>query len=299
MTRRGFTALLAAGTLRAESQATFDFHSGLWVNLHNVLYNMAAGKKDGRQPGLSALKLEELAVWNDSLNYYDANVISHAFGEFPMIVISEELSAAGSAESLKTKDPDRIFQILEKAAPVYRAHWWPEHDRKNREWIDTVSPLVTAHEGALKPALARAYDTRWPRERVRVEVSYYLTGGSGYTSLEPTLTTVSSWSKRNAGAAGVETLFHEAGHAMMARVQKEIDSYKKHLPKDLWHALMFYTTGELVSRRLPEVEPYAIKYGLWESGWPGVLEVLKRRWKPFLDGQGTFREAIDAVVMES
>jgi hypothetical protein len=59
---------------------------------------------------------------------------------------------------------------------------------------------------------------------------------------------------------------------------------------------MFYTTGELMRKCLPEVEPYAIKYGLWEQGWRGVYDVMERHWKPFLDGDGTFREAIDGVV---
>jgi hypothetical protein len=287
MTRRGFAGMLAAEMLSGWSadQTTFDFHSGFWVNLHFVLYNMAAGKKDGREPNLSALNPAETAVWNDALRYYEANMIGHAFGELPMIKLNQ-----GFAKGVPSP-------ILEPAASIYRAHWWTEHDRKNREWIDEVTPLVAAHEDFLRTALARAYDMPWPKQRVHVEVSYYLTGASGYTSLRPTLTTVSSWSKRNAGAAGVETLFHEAGHAQMTRVQqamKRVNRRPAH--DDLWHALMFYTTGELVRKCLPEVEPYAIKYGLWEQGWRGVYDVMVRHWKPFLDGQGTFREAIEGVV---
>jgi hypothetical protein len=304
ITRRGFVGTLAAAALHGSpaSQTTFDFHSGFWTNLHFVLYNQAAGRKDGRDPDLSALSTTEKATWNEALGYYGASVIDYQFGDFPMILISQALALAEGAARVEGKEP--VYNVLEKAAPVYRAHWWTEHDRKNRAWIDQITPLIAAHEGALRPALARAYDAPWPEERIRAEVSYYLTATSGYTSLEPTLITVPSWSKRNTGAAGVETMFHEAGHGLVGHVEKEIDAAatrlgRRPVHKDLWHAVMFYTTGELVRRRLPEVEPYAIKYGLWEQGWPGVFEVMERRWKPFLDGHGNFHDAIESVVAES
>lgn len=306
MTRREFAGLVATGAICGSppSQTTFDFQSGFWIKLHFVLYNLASGRKEGRLPDVSALSAAEAAAWNGALDYYEANVIAHAFGEFPMILIAGELASQEGAQRLKKPEtPDPVYPVLESAAPVYRAHWWAEHDRKNREWIDVIAPLIATHEDALRPALARAYDTKWPQKPIRAEASYYLTRSAGYTSLNPTLVTVSSWSTRNAGVAGIETVFHEAGHSLVQRMQDEIDAAASRLGRkpahaDLWHALMFYTTGELVRRRLPTVEPYAIKYGMWEHDWPGLFEILERRWKPFLDGQGSFREAIGTIVAE-
>lgn len=68
---------------------------------------------------------------------------------------------------------------------------------------------------------------------------------------------------------------------------------------DFWHGLMFYTTGELVRRQVPELVPYAIKYGMWETNWPNFLPVLEEDWKQFLDGHGTFRGSMDRVVADS
>jgi hypothetical protein len=196
-----------------------------------------------------------------------------------------------------------VIRALERAAPIYRAHCRTEHNSRNQEWIDQVTPLIARYEKTLRPALAHAYHVRWPNGRIRVEMSYYTTGAAAYTSLGPTLITISSWSQRNQGSAGVETIFHEAGHSLVQKVRDEIGaaenrSGKKLSHQDLWHAVMFYTTGELVRQQLPEVIPYAIKYGMWEKNWPNTLPVMEEDWKPFLDGRGRFRDSIDRLVAD-
>jgi hypothetical protein len=135
-------------------------------------------------------------------------------------------------------------------------------------------------------------------------MSYYTTGASAYTSLWPTIVTISSWSRRNEGPAGLETLFHEAGHCLIQKVQDEIRRAEKRQGKQLsrqkpWHAVIFYSTGEVVRQYLPAVVPYAIKYGLWESELTGFLPVMEKDWKPFLDGSGRFKDAIDRIVADS
>ncbi|MGP0075830.1 MAG: hypothetical protein ACLPWF_28270 [Bryobacteraceae bacterium] len=139
-------------------EATFEFHSGFWVNLHHTLYNQAAGKKAGRMPDLSALTPAETAAWNEALDYYGRNFINHDFLEPSMVRINVPLALPGEAASLDAVQlPEPVLQILEKAAPVYRAHWWPEHNRKNHEWIDQVTPLIAEYEKVLKPELSHAY----------------------------------------------------------------------------------------------------------------------------------------------
>jgi hypothetical protein len=298
--------LLFQSVLSGEAtQTTFEFHSGFWVNLHHTLYNQAAGKKAGRTPNLSGWKSAETTVWNEALDYYERNLAEHDLLEFSMIRINGALAAAGDAASLNTsKVPKPLIQILQKAAPVYRAHWWTEHNRKNHEWIDQVTPLIAGNEKALRPALAHAYNTPWPKGRIRVEMSYYTTGKSAYTSLRPTIVTISSWSQRNEGPAALETIFHEAGHSLIQKLTDEIGKAENRLGRklshqDLWHAMIFYTTGELVRRNLSELVPYAIKYGMWESAWPNSLPVMEKDWKPFLDGNGDFRESVARIVADS
>lgn len=297
--------LMKAAALGQAGQTTFEFHSGFWVNLHHTLYNTSAGKKVGRAPNLSAFSPAETAAWNDAVAYYDRNLVDHDFLEYSMIRINSALAAAADKASLRGSDvPAPLIRVLEEAAPVYRARLWEDHDRKNREWIDQVSPLIAKYESILKPALAHAYDSPWPRERIRVEMSYYTTGASAYTSIGPTLVTISSWSQRNQGPAGLETIFHEAGHGLVQKIRDEISAAEKRSGRklahdDLWHAMMFYTTGTIVRQQVPEITPYALKYGMWEHNWPDTLPVLDKDWQPFLDGKARFKEAIDRVVADS
>ena len=100
----------------------------------------------------------------------------------------------------------------------------------------------------LSGQLAEVYQRPWPSERLRVDVVWY--GGSfgAYTSLDPIHVTISSHDPRNRGVYGFEVLFHEASHALASAVTKATIAYNfrerdKPIPRDFWHALLFYTTS--------------------------------------------------------
>lgn len=288
------------------SQTTFDFYSSFWVNLHHTLYNQAYVQRAGRAPDLSALNPAEAAAWNDAVAYYGENIINHDFLEPGMGSINKALARAGNAASLGA--PQELTKdhaaILERVAPIYRSHWWPDHDRKNREWIAAATPLVAKHEAALKPALARAFDTPWEKHPIHVEMSYYVTNASAYTAIFPTLVTVSSSSPRTVGPAMIEVLFHESSHALIVKARNELSrearKRKTDLPyPDFWHALLFYTNSEIVKKQLPELEPYANKYGMWQNNWPLAFPLFEKDWKPFLEGKRSFRYALKQIVADS
>jgi len=206
--------------------------------------------------------------------------------------------------------------VLEQAAPIYRAQWWNEHDRRNREWIAGVAPLVERMGGPLSQDIARVYQSRWPHEPIPVDVVFYGGPFGAYTSLEPTHITVSSSDPRNQGMSAFEILFHESSHALATSVQdgitKACHARGIPIPRDLWHALLFYTTGELVRRAAVQGElraagsapssavapytPYAKRNGLYSRGWQDYERVLEGYWQPYLDGKADFDHAISAVV---
>ena len=139
---------------------------------------------------------------------------------------------------------------LEAAAPVYRAHLWPEHDRANRRWILRVAPLVIEQGVGLSERLADIYETHWPRQKIRVDVAAYANLAGAYTTLDPLRVTIASLDSRNQDAEALEVLFHEASHGIAEPVQdaiiRECRQRDKAIPRDLWHALIFYTTGEVL-----------------------------------------------------
>ena len=66
---------------------------------------------------------------------------------------------------------------------------------------------------------------------------------------------------------------------------------------DLWHAVLFYTTGDAVRRELDEAgageyEPMMFAQGIFKS----FHETVKSNWTAYLDGDRTLEEAAEDLV---
>jgi hypothetical protein len=190
---------------------------------------------------------------------------------------------------------------------VYRAHWWTEHDRTNHAWIEAIAPRVQQLGPDLINQLTTVYHAKWQTEPIAVDVTAYASWAGAYTTLHPTHITMSGADPRNQAPAGLEILFHEASHALVETVSdgiaRECQARKKQTPRDLWHALLFYTTGEIVKRALIKsgldtYTPYAYQHGLYDRarGWKDYQRVLERYWQPYLDGKTDFDPALADVV---
>jgi hypothetical protein len=139
------------------------------------------------------------------------------------------------------------------------------------------------------PRLAAAYSTPWSDAPIRVDVVWYGKRVTAYTTLFPTRITVPTGDPRDSRLDGLEALFHEASHGLVAKLQKAISEdlrrEGKLLPRpDLWHAMLFYTTGEIVAEAIakdtPGHLPYATSQGLWERSWPNYPQIFEKEWKP-------------------
>lgn len=139
-----------------------------------------------------------------------------------------------------------------------------------------------------------------------MDVVSYAGPFGGSTTLDPVHITISSTDARNQGMAGFEILFHEASHALagavFAGIAKECRARDMPIPRDLWHALLFYTTGQMVKRLIEQrgaassYTPYAYRYGLYDRGWQDYQRALERYWQPYLDGKVSFDRALSELV---
>ncbi len=306
----------------------FEFHSGFWLNLHHTLYRMARSQRAANSAanpaaansGIANLSPAEQRVWTAAIVYYSKTYAdSDLTVSLEMILIKNQLGDFETCEDLvghkkKSCDaglPAKLTEVLDAAAPVYRARLWPEHDRANRRWISAVAPLVRRNGLDLAHRLAEIYQTNWPKDRIRVDVTSYASLTGAYTTLDPLRVTVSSADARNQGPEALEVLFHEASHGIADSVQdaifRECRQREKPIPRDLWHALLFYTTGELIrplaldsggstSGSASGYVPYAVREGLYKRGWENYLRLLTEYWQPYLDGRVTFDDAIAHMV---
>jgi hypothetical protein len=237
--------------------------------------------------------------------------INNRLSEMEMCADLEGKSSTACQSGLQSG----LVEALNRAAPIYRAHWWADQDRANREWIAQVTPMVQQMGVELSEQLVNVYQKPWPRGRLRVDVVWYGGPYGAYTSLNPTHVTISSHDARNQGAYGFEVLFHESSHALAGTVteaiNREFRKRDKPIPRDLWHALLFYTTGELVRRDLAygttpadllqgidprTYQPYAARFGLYSGGWEGFRTLLDLYWRPYLDGRISFDSAIARIA---
>ena len=320
----------------------FELHSGFWINLHHTLYHEAKEKmapsppqaKGGKTSGPSvklapgakaSLNAGEQQAWNGAVAYYVENYAEKdLLFTTELIQLKNQLGDFEDCDEVSGKNkkicdaglPPKLAQVLEAAAPVYRAHFWPEHDRANRRWILRVAPLVIEQGVGLSERLADIYQTSWPREKIRVDVSAYADRAGAYTTLDPLRVTISSLDSRNEGNEALEVLFHEASHGIAAPVEeaiiRECRQRDKAIPRDLWHALIFFTTGEVVRPVLAGADqahggpngnasesgytPYALREGLYKRGWKDYYSLLQRFWQPYLDGKATYDDAIARMV---
>jgi hypothetical protein len=350
-------ALPAAAIAQQSSSAygplpVFEFHSGFWVNLHHMLYyegklreappastprvnSVPQIKLKTMKDAATALSPAERLAWDNSVAYYARNYAKKdLLFNNDLVLLKNQLDDFEDCDELsgtrkKSCDaglPASLTQALEAAAPVYRAHLWLDQDRANRRWVARVAPLVEEQGVGISQRLADVYQTKWPKEKIRVDVSAYANPSGAYTTLDPLRVTISSLDARNQGDEAFEVLFHEASHGIAEPVQsaiiRECRQRDKAIPRDLWHALIFYTTGEVIRPLLTAADnvpadkedavkpntttappsrretytPYAIREGLYERGWNGYLQLLTRFWQPYLDNKSTFDDAIARMV---
>jgi hypothetical protein len=310
----------------------FEFHSGFWLNLHHFLYEQARIAEHIQTSQGSSTKsavadpnksTDPAPAWQAAMDYYRKNMAHRdLLFDRNMVLINNRLADLETCPDLSGRTitsctsglQTNMIAALEGAAPIYRARWWPDHDRKNRDWIDGDAPLVRNIGLPLAEDLSSVYEKPWQREAIRVDVVIYAGPFGAYTSLDPTHITVASNDSRNEGLAGFEILFHEASHALAVPVQDAIAEDCRlrdiPIPRDLWHALLFYTTGEMVRRAAAEGKlelsgagtkaasytPYAYRNNLYSRGWEDYLRLLEAYWQPYLDGRTDFEHAIRAVV---
>jgi hypothetical protein len=284
-------ALIAAGLARHDKKPEL-FHSG------------------AEAPCFDKLSPSARAAWNAAVDYF-AQIISPAGWDARQQVLlrwqlvgfdAEWRAAAGATEFVEIA---RGFRAV--ATPAYKACRWTVQDENNRRWIEDLKPRLAADERRIADRIEQLYQKKWKTLPILVDVVETVNWSGANTSWSNSGQGDILISNSPQGAAGLETLFHESSHILMDRgdpVRQALESAAKsvdlRLPNDLWHVVLFYTTGEAVRPILDERSPSGYTPMLYEifgrGTWIEYRQALESSWRPYVDGKQSLAEAGASLI---
>jgi hypothetical protein len=283
-------ALIAAGVARKGDKPEL-FHSG------------AEGACFGKLPQSAR------AAWDGAVGYY-AEIISPAgWTDRQQYLLRVQL--AGFEEDLKDAEA-RLFVDIARgfraaATPAYNACRWGAQDEKNRRWIEELKSRLAADEQRIAPRLEQLYAKRWDGLPIPVDVVETVDWSGANSILRAPAGGHLLISNSYQGPAALEVVFHEASHLLMGRgdpLRQALESAAGaagfRLPGELWHVVLFYTTGEAVRQILDDggKSGYTpMLYGIFDRGtWSGYRKALESTWRPYVDGERTLTEASASLI---
>jgi hypothetical protein len=316
----------------------FQFRNSFWVNLQHYLYLQARIQRGlavtaGSRPtspawaaaNLSGLSPAERRAWENAVDYYARHFADYSLPYDSFLVrVDNRLGEMNGCPDITGKsrqacqagiDP-KLTAILEEAAPVYLTHWWPKQQRANHAWIAKASKLVHLYGGKPAEMLASVFDDTWPSDPIPIDVTIYAGAYGAYTTLDTIHISISSVDPRNEGPLALEVVFRESSHAVAWPVERAIINQcheeTKAIPRDLWHALAFYTSSEIFEsvfarQPLPGAASASEAAGrasfaanqrayFAARGWQNYESLLQLYWQPYLNGRADMRLAIDNLV---
>lgn len=312
-------SISAAPVNTAQGRQIFQFHTDeFWLNLHHFLYVLGRAERRtadaereavrnapaDAQQGMPNLTDAERQIWNDAVRFYAAGPSRKdlVFDE-PLPAVTAALAEARGVATLSDGGLDvELARTLQKAAPIYRKTWWPAHQAANEKWRNAIQALVDRYGATILRFITRTFGLEWPDAGFPVHVSGYANWAGAYSTTGDLLV-LSSLDPLTQGTNGLETVFHEGMHVwddrLAAMLRNQTRTSDKRLPRNLSHALIFFTAGEAVHRAVPEHVPYADANGVWERGMLSLREALVETWKPYLDGRGSRDEALAALIAKT
>jgi hypothetical protein len=316
------TAAPSTGQERSEPVLVtphFRFYSDYEVNLHDALVAAGTARRAGAAERFGAdsdaacfdgLPAAERAAWNRAVDYY-AEIVA-AGSAFDRQQMLPRLALLFGSDDWARGD-ERTFIVLARsfrsaAAPAYERCRWPAQDARNRRWVETLRPLLATHEETLSRRLVELYGAEWQALPIPIDVVETVSwaGADSIATLPPPghIWVSSAYPAYQRPAAALEIVFHEASHLLAGdgsplrgALTSAARAAERPLPRDLWHAVLFYMTGETVRRALrgtsePEHTPLIDALNIFGD----VREPIAAEWRPYLDGERSLADAAARLV---
>jgi hypothetical protein len=306
-------AIIAGLVLAAQAQnPIFRFETdGFWLNLHHYLYVLGrveakmpditreavAGAPADEAEGLKQLSDAERRAWRQSVSAYAIGLskLDAVFDRDLYNLANAVRRASPDADARSLQIDVAVAEALDRAAPIYRKVWWPQHRDANRKWLAALQDPLKKYGPQMLAYVTRVYQEPWMAGGFPVNISGWSNWAGAYSTYD-SLLVVSTLNRGNQGLHGFEITFHEAMHQW----DEEIDARLLKIARDnklkfndlLSHAMIFYTTGEAMKSVVPSHVPYAEVAGIWKGRMGVFKPALDAHWKPYLDGKIGLDEAL-------
>src|SRR3954464_1643375 len=311
------TAVLCPWGGQAAAAPLFEFRSGFWGNLHHFLYVLGRAQNGSADrmrtavvkapldvEGLDARPADDRQAWKDAVTFYAAGLSKKdAVFDQELTTTTRTLVAAADGSDLAGLGLEpALVATLSRAAAVYRAVWWPRHSRAKAARQADLQSFVDRYGAAAVARLTALYATTWPSRPRTIDLSAY-TNWAGAYSTDGGPIAFASTDDELSGSEGLEILLHEASHQWDEEIDRRLSAIAakagRPVPRLLSHAMIFYTSGELVASLVRGPEPYATKFGVWGRGMSDLKPLLDKYWRPYLRGAETFEDAIARIITEA
>ncbi len=296
----------------------FAFYSDFATNLNDALIAAGAARNDG-EPELFHSGAEEScfgelppsarAAWDRAVDYYAEIISPDDWSDRQQYLLRAHL--AGFGEQLEDARARQFVEIARSfraaATRAYEACRWATQDAENLRRIEELNSQLAAHEQRIAHRLEELYQKPWDGLPIPVDVVETVSWSGANSVFRDPAGGHLLISNSYQGPAALEIVFHEASHLLMGRgdplphaLDEAASALDLPLPGDLWHVVLFYTTGEAVRRILDnagESEYTPMVYAIFDrSNWGRFRHAIESTWPAYMDGEGTLSEAAADLI---
>lgn len=294
------------------STERFDFYINKWLNQHHFLYRIAddLAKDSSSQlrdlPVFKGLKAGELAIAKEAVTHYQEHIIDkNLLFNSELRTIKANLSLLPDQVSWEeTTFKADLVAVWKAFGLVYEKHIWPNHKTRNEKIVAEHFDRIHSFEGRALSRLSQLSEAEWPAGKIRVDVSYYADWAGAYTSTNPLHIVIST---ATVGPEGdwIETLFHESSHSLIGGRKGKIAATIKEIaaeselviPRQLWHAVLFYFAGNVIQDLLREEGVEYQLFMLRENVFGQYHQQLAVHLKPYLEGKIELKIALERLML--
>ena len=290
----------------------YAFYSNFWINLHHFLFQQAQ-QEDGRpMAGGRLLSRDEFQKIDGAIDWYRDNFAKRS------LLMDRQLYAVKRAlirfEENDLPRSDAIVEAhlahLKAAAPVYRKHYWPRHDRQNRDVVAWHRDRIRAMENKVLDRISELAEEPWPEEIIRVDLTWDANWAGAYCTVQPlhAVLTSRTGGPRNTWPPGgwLELLFHEPSHALIdpgpSAVGETLKEESGKLGYDgadqLWHAVLFLFSGTAVQEALQQEGVAHQPMMITEKIFGGYQPAVNNGFADYISGEDDMRTAARKTLRE-